>query len=62
MGVFPSSLPEKNLDLECESKVVMSFRADALATLRCGPRFVDGGDIGGLRSSGTVWVMLGNVI
>ena len=30
----------------------MSLSADDLAILRCGPRFSDGGERGGLRTSG----------
>lgn len=60
IGVLPSSLPDKNLDLACTSlNDVMSFKAEFLATLRCGPWFMTGGDSGGLISSGTVCVMLG---
>lgn len=52
MGVWPSSACEKNLDLPAwPSNVVMSFRAEFLPTWRCGPRFSDGGDSGGLRIS-----------
>lgn len=60
IGVLPSSpCPEKNLALACESpKDVISFRAAFFATLRCGPWFVVGGESGGLRSSGTVCVIL----
>jgi hypothetical protein len=39
----------------------MSLSAEFLATLRCGPWFVMGGESGGLSSSGTVCVTLGKL-
>jgi hypothetical protein len=60
-GVIPSSTWARNL-LVGFSKDVMSFRAEAFATLLCGPWVRAGGDMGGLASSETVWPMLGKLI
>jgi len=62
MGVAVSP-PEKNLDFALRSpKEVISLSEEDLATLRCGPRFMCGGDNGGLRSSGILAPMFGKVI
>jgi hypothetical protein len=39
----------------------MSFRAEVFAMLRCGPRFIPGGDKGGLKISGMVALRLWKV-
>lgn len=53
MGVRPPSPAAKNLAFfPWSPNEVMSFRADDLARLRCGPRLTPGGDKGGLKISG----------
>jgi hypothetical protein len=62
IGVLPSSVFPKNLDLACASpNEVMSFSAELFATFLCGPWFTTGGESGGLASSGTVCAMLGKL-
>lgn len=62
MGVCPPSPAAKNFDLELWSpNDVMSFRAEVLAMLRCGPRFIPGGESGGLKISGMLALRLWKV-
>lgn len=61
MGVLPPSLAPNNLAFASESpNEVISFSDENFSMLRRGPWFTDGGDKGGLRSSGTSAVMLAN--